>query len=48
VSLRLLPRAHFTGCPSPKRYDNRYEVQGRENSVKRKFNFGEFLFHALR
>jgi hypothetical protein len=31
VSLRLLPRHHFTGCPSPKRYDNRYEVQGREN-----------------
>src|SRR5215218_3967409 len=34
VDLPLLSRHHFTAPPSPKRYDNRYEVEGRTNFLE--------------
>src|SRR5215218_7332954 len=34
VDSPLLSRHHFTAPPSPKRYDNRYEVEGRTNFLE--------------
>ena len=36
VTLFLLSRHHFTAPPSPKRYGNRYEVEGRTNFLERR------------